>query len=192
VLGSDHPDVAQSLNNLAGVLLAQGEPAAARPLFERALAIYEKVLGPDHPAISTSLNILAALLMDQGDLAAAQPLIEKRAVAIREKAFGSAHPDTAVGLGQPRFRISAPSRLLPRRSRSSRGHWPSARGRSARAIPDSATSLNNLAGLLRDQGDFVAARPLYERALTIHEGACGPDNPNTALSLANLASLLQA
>jgi Tetratricopeptide repeat len=31
--------------------------------------------------------------------------------------------------------------------------------------PDTATSLDNLAGLLRGQGDLAAARPLYERAL---------------------------
>ena len=46
MLGPDHPDTATSLNNLAGLLKDQGELAAARPLFERALAIYERVLGP--------------------------------------------------------------------------------------------------------------------------------------------------
>ena len=35
--------------------------------------------------------------------------------------------------------------------------------------PTTATSLNNLAGLLQDQGDLAAARPLYERALAIKE-----------------------
>jgi Tfp pilus assembly protein PilF len=37
--------------------------------------------------------------------------------------------------------------------------------------PDTAASLNNLALLLRDQGDLVGARPLYERALAINEKA---------------------
>lgn len=39
----------------------------ARPLFERALAIREKLLGPDHPDIATSLNNLAVLGQMQGD-----------------------------------------------------------------------------------------------------------------------------
>ena len=47
--GADHPDAAISLNNLAGLLRDKGYLTAARPLFERALAIYEKALGPDHP-----------------------------------------------------------------------------------------------------------------------------------------------
>jgi len=57
---------------------------------------------------------------------------------------------------------------------------------------DTATSLNNLADLLRDQGDFAGARPLHERALAIRERALGPEHPATATSLNNLAILLKA
>jgi hypothetical protein len=38
-------------------------------------------------------------------------------------------------------------------------------GRRDPNIPHTATSLNNLASLLRDQGELAAARPLFERAL---------------------------
>ena len=58
--------------------------------------------------------------------------------------------------------------------------------------PETATSLNNLALLLQDQGDLAGARPLYERALAIFEKALGPEHPHTATSLNNLANLLQA
>ena len=44
-----------------------------------------------------SLNNLALLLQDQGDLAGARALYE-RALAIREKALGPEHPDTAKSL----------------------------------------------------------------------------------------------
>src|SRR5262249_42851039 len=72
--------------------------SAARPLFERALAIREKALGPEHPATAESLANLADLLRDQeGDLAAARPLYE-RALAIHEKALGPEHPLTAKTL----------------------------------------------------------------------------------------------
>jgi hypothetical protein len=65
--------------------------SAARPLFERALAICEKELGPEHPSAIRSLNNLAGLLEDQGDLAGARPLFE-RALAICEKELGREHP----------------------------------------------------------------------------------------------------
>ena len=37
-LGPDHPDVAQSVNNLADLYSAQGRYADAEPLYKRALA----------------------------------------------------------------------------------------------------------------------------------------------------------
>jgi tetratricopeptide (TPR) repeat protein len=83
VLGPEHPDTAQSLDNLASLLQDQSDRTRARPLYERALAIREKVLGAEHPNTARSLNNLASLLQAQGDLAGARPLCE-RALAIRE------------------------------------------------------------------------------------------------------------
>ena len=57
--------------------------------------------------------------------------------------------------------------------------------------PETGRSLNNLALLLQDQGDFAGARPLYERALAIYEKALGPEHPRTAASLNDLANLLR-
>ncbi|HEX9256594.1 MAG TPA: tetratricopeptide repeat protein, partial [Candidatus Angelobacter sp.] len=45
--------------------------------------------------------------------------------------------------------------------------------------------------LLRAQGKNSEAEPLYRRALAINEKALGPEHPNTASSLNNLALLLK-
>ena len=58
--------------------------------------------------------------------------------------------------------------------------------------PDTASSLNNLAGLYRAQGRYAEAEPLYRRALAIREAVLGPDHPDTASSLNNLAGLFRA
>jgi len=58
--------------------------------------------------------------------------------------------------------------------------------------PDVATSLNNLASLYQDQGDYASAEPLYKRSLAILEKALGPDHPYVAGSLENLALLYRA
>ena len=92
-LRPDHPDTAQSLNNLAQLYADQGAYAKAEPLHLRALAIREKALGPDHPDTAQSLNNLALIYAKQGAYAKAEPL-HLRALAIMEKALGSNHPST--------------------------------------------------------------------------------------------------
>jgi tetratricopeptide (TPR) repeat protein len=51
----------------------------------------------DHPDVAKSLNNLAVLYADQGRYADAEPL-QKRALAIREKARGPDDPDVATSL----------------------------------------------------------------------------------------------
>ena len=73
-----HPDTATSLNNLALLLEVQRDYAAARPLYEQALAIRKEVLGAwRDPDTAQSLNNLAMLLWAQGYYAAARPLYEQ-------------------------------------------------------------------------------------------------------------------
>src|SRR5262245_62981515 len=85
---------AASLDNLGRMLHDQGDFAGVRLLYERALAIREKVLGPEHPRTAASLDNLGRMLHDQGDFAGARLLYE-RALAIREKVLGPEHPQTS-------------------------------------------------------------------------------------------------
>ena len=80
--GSNHPDVATSLNNLAALYHNQGKYAEAEPMYKRSLAIYEKALGPDHLRVAASLNNLAELYRQIGKEDEAEKL-EARAKKIR-------------------------------------------------------------------------------------------------------------
>ena len=190
VLGSEHPDTATSLHNIALLLHDQGDYAGARPLHRRALKIREKALGPEHPDTASSLHNLASLLHDQRiDLAEARSL-QERALAIREKALGPDHPDTAASLQHLTFMLRdwgdfAEAQPLHERALAS------LKGRLDPEHPDAANNLNKLAALLYDKRDFAEARRLVERALAIQEKALGPEHPDIATSLTMLAVLLK-
>jgi tetratricopeptide (TPR) repeat protein len=177
-------------HELAHHLRAIGDYRAARPYFERALAIRAKQLGLEHPDTAQSLSSLAGLLQAQGALAEARPLYE-RALSILEKQLGPEHPDTALSLNNLALLLK------------DQGALGEARPLYERALaiyekqfgpehPLTTRSLNNLAALLQAQGELSEARLLFERTLAIREKQLGPEHPLLAASLNNLAALLQA
>ena len=98
-LGPSKPEVAQTLNDLARLYTTQGRYVDAEPLYKRSLTIYEKSLGPNHPNVAIPLTNFATLYTAQGRYADAEPLY-KRSLAIQEKALGSDHPDVANSLSE--------------------------------------------------------------------------------------------
>jgi len=185
-----HPDVAESLTNLAGLYQAQGAYGKAEPLHVRALDIREKALGPMHPDVADSLNNLASLYRDQGAYPKAEPLYV-RALDIHEKTLGPMHPDVATNLNNLALVYQ------------DQGAYPKAEPLYVRALdinekalgpmhPVVANSLNNLAELYKAQGAYPKAEPLYVRALDINEKALGSMHHLVANSLNNLAGLYWA
>ena len=67
-----------------------------------------------------------------------------------------------------------------------------AQDRALQLIPQDPDLLNAEAVSLYQSGDYAGAEPLYRRGLDIRERALGPDHPDTAASLNNLALLLKA
>jgi CHAT domain-containing protein/tetratricopeptide (TPR) repeat protein len=167
------------------LLQAQGDYAAARPLYDRALAIREKAFGTEHPQTVQSLNDMGALLCNQGEYAAARPLFE-RALAIREKLLGPEHFDTARSLANLGALLHAQGEYAAARPLLER--VLAIRDKSLGPLhPETAAGLHNLAVLLRALGDEDTARRHLERALAIREKALGPEHPDTALTLSDMA-----
>ncbi|MCP2728907.1 tetratricopeptide repeat protein, partial [Limnofasciculus baicalensis] len=97
ILGAKHPDIARSLNSLAGLYESQGRYAEAEPLFRQALAMLQEILPAKHPDIATSLNNLAALYQSQGRYAEAEPLY-RQALAMYQEILPEKHPTIATSL----------------------------------------------------------------------------------------------
>jgi tetratricopeptide (TPR) repeat protein len=109
-LGPNHPDVANSLNNLALLYQTKARYADAESLLNRSLAIGENVFGPDNPGVATSQSNLANLYVFQARYADAETLY-KRALAIREKVLGPSHPEVAYALNNLANLYQTQSRL---------------------------------------------------------------------------------
>ncbi|UJB73034.1 tetratricopeptide repeat protein (plasmid) [Acaryochloris sp. 'Moss Beach'] len=92
--GNEHPSVATSLNNLAGLYENQGRYTEAEPLYVQTLEMTQKLLGNEHPDVASSLNNLAGLYKNQGRYTEAEPLYVQ-ALEMKKKLLGNEHPDVA-------------------------------------------------------------------------------------------------
>ncbi len=186
-LTPENPDIAISLNNLAGLYMEQGKYTEAELLFRHALRIREQTLEPEHPDVAVSLNNLAELFRVQGKETEAEPLLH-RALEILEKVLGPKHPSVAISLNNLAGLFE------------SQGKYSEAETLFRRALkideqtlgpehPSTAIDLNNLAALYKTLGNYADAEPLCQNALKIDEKALGPEHPSTATDLNNLALL---
>jgi tetratricopeptide (TPR) repeat protein len=67
ILGKDHRDYAQSLNNMAFLYRSRGDHAKAEPLYRQMLEIKKKLLGDAHPDYAIALNDVARMHQSKGD-----------------------------------------------------------------------------------------------------------------------------
>jgi serine/threonine protein kinase/tetratricopeptide (TPR) repeat protein len=167
------------------LVTSTSDTAAAIPLEEQALAIRER--SGDEFAIAESVNDLARLHAERGDYAEAEAL-HRRALALRQRLLGDAHPlvaDSLNNLGVILYH---------------QGHLDLARPLYERALAlriaalgpdhrDVGTTLNNLGAIYLDLGDDAQAADYLGRALANWEHALGPDHPDLAIPLANLGDL---
>jgi CHAT domain-containing protein len=185
----NNPELAEAarLNQQAIELYNQRKYTEAEPLYQRALAIRERILGTEHSAVATILNNLGALYRDQGKYAQAEPLFE-RALAIREQVLGAEDPRVANSL-------SNLATLYRDRGKYSQAELFFQRALAIREQvlgsehPDVANILHNLATLYSDRGKYTQAEPIFQRSLAIYEKAFGSEHPTVASTLSNLASL---
>ncbi len=185
LLGSDHIDVAYTLNNLAGLYSVQGRYSDAESQYRRSLKIREKELGPDHLDVAATLYNLAELYRVQGRYSEAETHY-KRSLKIRESALGQNSYDVATTLHNLALIFYSQGKyveaeILYKRSLKmdeiSLGTFH----------PRVATSLNNLAGFYYSQGKYAKAEPLYMRALEIDENVLDHYYPNSTGEPNNIA-----
>jgi CHAT domain-containing protein/tetratricopeptide (TPR) repeat protein len=161
-LGTDHPDVAQSLNSLANLYFNQSRYADAEPLYQRSLAIYEKALGPGHPEVANSLNNLAELYRSQGRYTDSLAIIQ-RTTAQGTAAKGVAFP--VLFASQAQKLVSAAQALTDSYDIAQRALSSAAGNAVSMLAARFAAGTSELAQLVRQDQDLTAEAETLDKAV---------------------------
>jgi tetratricopeptide (TPR) repeat protein len=164
----------------AGLALQQKAdyPGAAKA-FERALELAPRVFGPEHKDTATILNNLALMYGNMGKYAQAEPLYQ-RSLKIMESRLGPDHPDVAASLDN----LAALYEKM--------GQHPKAEPLFQRSLNIRKAELLETfnAGLaMQQKAWYSGAATSFEIALQLAPRVYGPEDPNTATIVNNLADM---
>ncbi len=183
-LGEDDPAVATSLRELGAIYTQQGRYSEAEASFAAALARFEQADPPDPPAVADALGSLGEVYRAQGRYQEAEERL-RRAVELTRQA-GETNPSVATalnnlaGLYKDQSRYDEAEPLLARAIEI----WESD---PETGPADLAIARMNLAELYRLQGRYADARRLAAEALSRARQILGPDSPELAWYLDQLA-----
>lgn len=184
LLGPQHLDVAQSLNNLGDALTRTSNFTESERDLRQALAIRREQLGNYDPQVAVTLSSLAEVLSARGEYEQGLPLIQE-ALQIRRAVFGEKHPLVAQSIG------------LLGQNYGERGEFKQAEAYQRQALalqrvlhsgahPALAEAINNLAWTLMNLDRPAEAEPLYRESLQMQRKLLGDAHPDLALALNNL------
>ncbi|MEH2277433.1 MAG: tetratricopeptide repeat protein [Nostoc sp.] len=186
-LGLEHPNVAATLNNLAGLYKSTGRYSEAEPLYLQAWELTKRLQGDNHLDVATSLNNLAGLYESTGRYSEAEPLF-LQALSLTKRLQGDNHPDVATSLNNLAGLYESTGRYS-----EAEPLYLQALELRKRLLGDNhstvATSLNNLAALYCSTERYSEAEPLYLQALELIKCLLGDNHPHVANSFNNLAVL---
>jgi serine/threonine protein kinase len=185
LLGPDHPDTLQSMNNLAGGYHAAGKLDLALPLYEETLQLQKARLGADHPGTLLTMNNLATGYRDAGKWDLALPLDEET-LKLRKAKLGPDHPDTLSSMNNLAMGFKDAGKLdlaLPLFEET----FKLTKVKLGPDHPGTLISMNNLAMGYYAAGKLDLAVPLLEETLKLSKAKLGPEHPDTLISMSNLA-----
>ena len=94
-LGEQHPDVAETYNNIGYYYFEQKDYTQAMEYYEKALKIWETTLGKEHAKVATSYNNIAMIYYQKGKYTDAL-VYQARSLTIDVDVFGFNHPQVAT------------------------------------------------------------------------------------------------
>jgi eukaryotic-like serine/threonine-protein kinase len=188
--GGEHPDVADSLKNLAAIAYYQRRLPEAEALGHQALAMARRFLPETHPSVLTKLTNLAMILGDAGKLEEAEALY-LQALAVDRQRLREPHPTLVTVLANLGLVVKRQGRFAGAESFYTEA-LDMERQLARSDHPSLAQLLNELADVLQKQGRFAEAEPLARESLEVRLRLFGDEHVEVAAALDNLGLVLSA
>jgi tetratricopeptide (TPR) repeat protein len=190
LLGEEHPQTAETYQNLAHNLGAQARYTDAGAFYQKSLDLCQKLLGEEHPATASSYHNLGANFYDQGNYAEAGLLYQK-ALHLYRKLLGEEHPNTTTSYNSLANNFHAQGNYA-----EAGVLWQKTLAVHRRLLgeehPKTARSYTSLGSNLDSQGKYAEAEVLLQKGLDLHRKLLGEEHRDTAVSYNNLAINLDA
>ena len=181
----DHPALWRNEQLLAATWAKGGAYEKARPHYQTALALKEKISGPDHPDVALILSSLGACDDHLGDVDQARASLA-RALVIREKNFGKDSPKLVATLNNIADLERKQGKLDDALAQAQRGYTIAGKVPGP-THPLTHTIATTLAEVWRAQGKRTQARALFDDVIAAEEKASSPVLATTLASRAELA-----
>jgi len=185
VLELDHPDIAETYNDIAIIYNRKGEYSKALEWYQQALDITKKMLGKEHPDTAVIYCNIAQVYIMQGDYDKAHELLQE-ALDISIKMLGKDHPDTANTYSL----IAAVYARQGDYNKALELHQQTLDIREQvldKDHPLIASTHNNIAIVYDRQGNYSKALELHQKVLDIRDNTLGQEHPSTAITYNNIA-----
>jgi len=187
-LGSENPDVAESLSDLAELDQKRGNHARAASQYREVLALRRKLFGNQHAKVADTLLDLSSDLYVKGDLGEAYTSAQE-SLAIRERLFGSKSLEAATVLTQMSAILDAQGDFARAEEVARRAYEID---RELLGIDDARTAMaaSNLGMTYSRAGRPDEAEPLFRSAVQVMTRQAGENNPETITAMENLGGVL--
>jgi tetratricopeptide (TPR) repeat protein len=180
--GDNDPGVARTMKDLARTMTRGGNPGAAIPLMQRALAVQRELRGNEpHPDLAEVLNDMGYVFNENGDLDNAEKFY-RESLAMYRRLLGDKHPYVATELENVAFTLQGKGDLAGAEALL-RQSLEIHRDLQGEGHPEAGRALFNLASVQYDRGETQEALANMRQALAIYRKAYPPDHPEIAIVL---------
>lgn len=190
LLGYEHPDVAESLADLAVLDQKRGNYDQAAKQYREVLVLRRKLFGNEHAKVADTLLDLASDLYVKGALDEAYTFAEQ-SLAIRERLFGAKSLEAATVLTQMSTILDARGDFAGAEEVARRAYEMD---RELLGSDDARTAMAalNLGMTYYRQEQTDKAEPLFRSAVQVLTRQAGENNPDTIMAMENLGGVLLA